>query len=106
LNEPNELGIPSEGLDPEVVSVFLTDTPAKIEELKLACRAGNSNAVRKLAHYLKGSAMYVNARQMSTLCAQVQSLANGEDKAGLTDALANLEQELASILAQLRQSRR
>ncbi len=99
----NESSVPFEQLDREVVSLFLADTPAKIHELRLAYEAGNTESVRKLAHYLKGSAMYINARQMSTVCAEVQSLASAGGGAALRDALAKLEQEYARLSSRLQQ---
>lgn len=90
-------------LDQEVVSLFLDDTPVRIRELRLAYEAGNTDSVRKLAHYLKGSAMYINARQMSALCAEVQHLAGVGDQPALGEALTRLEHESTRVSCQLQQ---
>ncbi len=103
MSAMDDFGVPVEKVNQGVVTVFLADTPTKIRELKLACQAGNSDAARRLAHYLKGSAMYINARQMSTVCAEIQSLAAAKDKAALSEALARLEQEFARVSSRLKQ---
>ncbi len=99
----NGSGIPLDGVNNEVLAMFLADTPAKIDELKHAYQIGNCDAVRRLAHYLKGSAMYVSALRMCSFCEQIEALAKAADQPALGETLAQLEQEFSFIVSQLKQ---
>jgi HPt (histidine-containing phosphotransfer) domain-containing protein len=50
------------------VALFADATPPLLEQLSNAVHAGDDDAVRKLAHKLKGSCQNVGAMRMATLC--------------------------------------
>ncbi len=51
-----------------LVALFADTTPPLIEQLSNAVHAGDDDAVRKLAHKLKGSCQNLGATRMATLC--------------------------------------
>jgi PAS domain S-box-containing protein len=55
-----------------LVALFADTTPPLIEQLSNAVHAGDDDAVRKLAHKLKGSCQNVGATRMATLCRQLE----------------------------------
>jgi two-component system, sensor histidine kinase and response regulator len=83
--------------DEEVVSLFLTDTPIKIAELRCAWNQNNFDAVGRAAHYLKGSAMYLGEDRMSRLCEDIRVHAMTGDAAGIGELLGSLDKEFAGI---------
>lgn len=83
--------------DEEVVSLFLTDTPDKIAELRRAWEQTDFDAVRRIAHYLKGSAMYLGEREMTRLCEDIRVLAATGDATGIGQLLVTLEAEFTGI---------
>jgi len=85
--------------DEEVVSVFLADTPGKIAELRRGWEQNDADTVRRVAHYLKGSAMYLGERRMSGVCEDIWVSAASGDTAETGKLLVSLEEEVAVIEA-------
>jgi CheY-like chemotaxis protein/HPt (histidine-containing phosphotransfer) domain-containing protein len=69
-----------------LVALFADTTPPLIEQLSNAVHAGDDDAVRRLAHKLKGSCQNVGATRMGTLCRQLEE--PGTRAAALVDELA------------------
>jgi CheY-like chemotaxis protein len=83
-----------------LVALFADSTPPLLEQLANAVHAGDEEAVRRLAHKLKGSCQNVGAVRMATLCRQLEE--PGESAPGLTDGLqAAYPATLAEIRATL-----
>ena len=55
-----------------LVALFADTTPPLIEQLSNAVHGGEDDAVRRLAHKLKGSCENVGASRMGTLCRQLE----------------------------------
>jgi HPt (histidine-containing phosphotransfer) domain-containing protein len=55
-----------------LVALFADTTPPLIEQLSNAVHTGDDDAVRRLAHKLKGSCQNVGATRMGTLCRQLE----------------------------------
>jgi len=55
-----------------LVALFADTTPPLIEQLSNAVHGGEDEAVRRLAHKLKGSCENVGATRMGTLCRQLE----------------------------------
>jgi two-component system sensor histidine kinase/response regulator len=73
----------------QLVDLFLTSTPALLDELRVAAAGGDVDELRRTAHQLKGSCEHIGATLMATLC---RSIEGGEG-----DATASVE-ELAAAL--------
>jgi two-component system, sensor histidine kinase and response regulator len=69
-----------------LVALFADTTPPLIEQLSNAVHGGDDEAVRRLAHKLKGSCQNVGATRMGTLCRQLEE--PGARSAYLVDQLA------------------
>jgi len=85
----------------DVIDVFLTDTPAQLINLRTLLTHGDLEGVRRVAHYLKGSAMYLGLQRMRELCHGIEMLTvlNGAQDAG--DVVPLLEAEFARIRDEL-----
>ena len=55
----------------EVLSVFQTDTAARLRTLQAALAAGDTAQVRTQAHSIKGSASQVGALGLAALCQSI-----------------------------------
>ncbi len=55
----------------ELIDIFYQATPQRLEKLNIAARAGDSEAMRFIAHTMKTSCAYLGARRMQALCIQL-----------------------------------
>jgi two-component system, sensor histidine kinase and response regulator len=69
----------------ELLDLFLTSTPPLLDELRAAAAAGDSTALRRVAHKLKGGCQNVGAVGMATLCRAIET---GAEPAGTIAELA------------------
>jgi two-component system sensor histidine kinase/response regulator len=69
-----------------LVALFADSTPPLLEQLSNAVHTGDDEAVRRLAHKLKGSCENVGATRMGALCRQLEE--PGAAKTQLADHLA------------------
>ena len=70
----------------QLLDLFLQSTPPLLAELRAAVDGGDSEALRRAAHKLKGSCQNIGATVMAALC---HALETGEGDAGAT--LAGLD---------------
>ena len=70
----------------QLVALFAESTPPLLEQLSTPSHGGDGDAVRRLAHKLKGSCQNVGAHRMATLCRQLEE--PGARAATLVDELA------------------
>jgi len=84
-------------LSQEVIDAFLADTPAQLTKLRALLADGDLEGVRRVAHYLKGSAMCLGLRRMRELCQGIEMLSvlNGAADAG--EIVSLLETEFTHI---------
>lgn len=74
----------------EVLTLFLQESPRRIEQLRNACAAGDIQEVQRSAHSLKGSAGNIGANALLDVCRQLDehSKAGAREQLGpLVDAL-------------------
>lgn len=76
-----------------VVTVFGNDTRACLAELRRAAEAGDSAAVERLAHTLRGSSANLAARRLPGLCAELERRAAAGGVAELSGLLLEMEAE-------------
>ncbi|MES3020138.1 MAG: two-component regulator propeller domain-containing protein [Pseudomonadota bacterium] len=58
-------------------NVFAADIPARRAELELAIQKENREAAGRVLHGIRGSAAYVGAAELNTLCAGLEAAADG-----------------------------
>jgi HPt (histidine-containing phosphotransfer) domain-containing protein len=74
----------------EVLRMFLSEVPPRLERLRNAWAAGNIEEVHRSAHSLKGSAGNIGARAFFAVCSQLDEKGKAGDLAGaapLVDAV-------------------
>jgi HPt (histidine-containing phosphotransfer) domain-containing protein len=88
-------------LSEDVINAFLTDTPAQLMNLRTLLADRDLEGVRRVAHYLKGSAMYLGLQRMRELCQGIEMLTilNGVQDAG--EVVRLLEAEFRRIRDEL-----
>jgi HPt (histidine-containing phosphotransfer) domain-containing protein len=88
-------------LTEDVIDAFLTDTPAQLINLRTLLAEEDLEGVRRVAHYLKGSAMYLGLQRMHELCHGIEMLTvlSGVQDAG--DVVPLLEAEFARVRDEL-----
>ena len=59
----------------EILGVFLTEVPRRIDRLKAAWREGNAVEVQRTAHSLKGSSGNIGADALFEVCRQIDERA-------------------------------
>lgn len=62
---------------PDLIGLYLTDSPRRLQRLQTAAVDGDLEMVREVAHALKGSSRYVGAKALAELCGQVEEGARG-----------------------------
>jgi signal transduction histidine kinase/CheY-like chemotaxis protein/HPt (histidine-containing phosphotransfer) domain-containing protein len=88
----------------ELVSMFLRDTPRRLDDLLRALSAGEAEEVERLAHTVNGSSLNLGAPRMASLCARLEEQGRGRlfEEAGQT--AAELRREFTRVSALLESS--
>lgn len=81
----------------EVISVFQSDTEARLGRLRAAVTEHDAARVRGEAHAIKGSAGQVGAARVSNLSKEMESAALRQDLAEAERLLPQLEAEFATV---------
>ena len=85
----------------EVLQLFTTDVPARIERLRAAWLAGDAVAVQRAAHSLKGSAGNIGATQLLAVCGQLDELGRSGDLSALAPLVASLDAEYGRVESEI-----
>ena len=88
-------------LSQDVIDVFLADTPAQLEKLRTLLADEDMEGVRSVAHYLKGSAMYLGLERMRELCQGIEMLTVLNGGRDVAEVVGLLEAEFACIRGEL-----
>ena len=81
----------------EVISVFQSDTQARIRTLHPALAAGDAARLRAQAHAIKGSAAQVGARQVAEISREIEVAAVAGDLGRVAGLLPALESEFSAV---------
>jgi len=88
IDELHALGEPDgETLLTEIVDQFVRDAEPLLVEVRDAVLAGDADAVRRIAHSLKGSASQLGGQRFASSCGRLEALATA---GGLTDGQDHL----------------
>ena len=81
----------------DLATLFLEDVGTQLTGLDSAVAAGNMDAVRKVAHCIKGAAATVGATSASGVAARIGLVAASADRAALPAHLAELRVAIAEF---------
>lgn len=103
LNDLRDLGGDGESdLFADLLSVFLTETPQRIAEMRAAVDSDDRGAVGHAAHKLRGSSGCYGAVRMTRLCEALESMALTGDLTELEHTVHELEVEFNRVAPLLR----
>jgi CheY-like chemotaxis protein/HPt (histidine-containing phosphotransfer) domain-containing protein len=76
-----------QGLFERVLSLFLSDSPKMVKQIRTAAEKGDAESLRLAAHTLKSSSANVGATGLSDLCRTIEGMARGGDPLDAGDPL-------------------
>jgi len=82
-----------------LLETFVNDSHSRIEDLRAGLQAGDSDAVRRAAHSLKGSSGNLGANPLAALCLTVENRSKDGDLQGLEADLMAIENEYQKVAA-------
>jgi CheY-like chemotaxis protein len=85
----------------ELASLFLRDTPRRLDDVLRALSAGDAEGVGSLAHTIKGSSLNLGARRMASLCTRLEAQGRGHLFEEAERTAAELRREFARVSALL-----
>ncbi|MDA0333624.1 MAG: Hpt domain-containing protein [bacterium] len=107
---PEEVGIPvfdratalermdgDEELLAELVALFLTDVPARMQELRQALTAAEVDKLERIAHGIKGAAANLGAEAMRAAALALEQIGRAADLGAAPAGLTQLEEELGRL---------
>jgi HPt (histidine-containing phosphotransfer) domain-containing protein len=80
----------------EILNVFLSEVPRRIERLKSAFREGNAPDVQRAAHSLKGSSGNIGADALHEVCRQIDERAKAGEL-GIESLVEALDREYLKV---------
>jgi len=86
----------------ELLSVFELDTRQRIDQLRGELGLGDSEALRRSTHSIKGSSANVGAAMMSSIAKEMEDHSREQSLAGLPVLLDRLVSEFERALGELR----
>jgi len=84
-----------------VIKLYVAESPALVEKLKDAARAGDGSRLAGFAHSLKSSSANVGATVLSRYCADVESYARRAEIEDARRCVAKIETEHRSVQSAL-----
>jgi len=81
----------------ELCQIFLEESPKLMLKLQQAMAAGDSDAVMRAAHSLKGESSYLGAGGTSQAARQLEEMGRNQDLSRASEVVAVLEQELKRL---------
>jgi HPt (histidine-containing phosphotransfer) domain-containing protein len=85
----------------DLLTIFKRDFPRHLDSLTEAIARAEMKQVEASSHTLKGMFSNMAMTRAAAAAAHLEQMGRNGERAGLQDALARLEQELASLLPEL-----
>ena len=82
--------LPGRNFIGELVGLFRRDVPPQVAACQDALARGDSEALRRCAHAVKGSSGVLGARELGELCAQIELEATSDAPGDLTELVRAL----------------
>ena len=92
-----------EALLRDLCEIFLQESPKLLQKLQQAVAAGDSDAVMRAAHSLKGESSYLGAGATSQVARQLEEMGRSQNPSRAKDTFAALERELESLHRELKE---
>ncbi len=89
-------------LIPELIAIFLSETPPKIARLEQAAAAGDARAAREAAHSLRSSALNIGAERLATLAGELERLGESGKLGRCEPLLESIRREVRSVEDELK----
>ena len=86
-----------------LITTYINDSEGRRIRLREAVERFDFAAIRHEAHGLKGSSRNIGANNFADICAIVEEQASHEDKTGLEQNVAAIENRLAAVFEELNQ---
>ncbi len=86
----------------ELVHLFLTDTTERLAGLENACKDGDLEQVRRLAHTIKGSCSQMGEASMAALSKDLEEQAKGGSLGGSVGTLAAITRQFEATRQAIR----
>ncbi len=99
LEEPAAIRRTEEPVSPKIVSLFFEETTGRFAEMHTALKSKDASTFARAAHSVKSTSLYIHARQLSEIAAQLEKLADAGQLADLPAPLAQAETLFAGLLA-------
>ncbi len=81
----------------ELCQIFLEESPKLLQKLREAVALGDAEGTARAAHGLKGELSYLGAARASEVANQLEEMGRKEKMSQAGEALATLEEEVASL---------
>lgn len=85
----------------ELLEVFLSDSPKRLEKIRLAAQENDMDALAREAHALKGGSSNLGAQQLSVVCGEIEKLAQTPSAEGLSSILGEVEKSYQDLKKEL-----
>jgi HPt (histidine-containing phosphotransfer) domain-containing protein len=82
----------------ELLTIFKRDYPRRLHSLREAIIGAEMKQVEAMSHSLKGMFSNLAMERAAAVAAHLEQMGHNRARAGLEDALALLEQEVADVL--------
>lgn len=89
----------------ELITLFLADSPPRIEAVREAIAGNDATGVVRAAHALKSSAANLGAQNVAMLCQRLESVGRSGQLGGAGELFQRLEHEFAVARAILESQR-
>lgn len=85
----------------EIAQIFLDENPGALDEIRAAADAGDTKALEKAAHTLKGSVSNFGAQTARDAAYRIEQMGRSGDLNSVSEALANLETAVHTLSSEL-----
>lgn len=89
---------------PDLIETFLADARVRVRELVRTVNAAAVEDIRQSAHSFKGSTLNVGAKQLSSLCRELEDLARSGRTQGSRGLVDRIELELDQVESLMRRA--
>ncbi len=86
----------------EVIVAFVDDVPRLLQELHSAYQCGDATRLRRSAHSLRGSILFLESQPAIDTAQEIEACAEGGQVMGLDTAVARLQSQVDALLHYLR----
>ena len=85
----------------EIISIYLEDTPKRIEDLKTTLKASDVGAFTRAAHTIKGSSANVGAQVLRGIAERLEIMSRRDGLGQAGSVVAEIEAEFAKVSVEL-----